>query len=101
MPTFETLPRFEIGWRSLTPEQQAVFRYVVLNAFAPDLTSPDRELRPELRVKPVAGHPDVFEMSWGEYGRAAFSYGGERVPGEPHIVWQQIAIISRLPNASP
>jgi len=30
MPTFETLPRFEAGWRTLTREQQATFRKVVL-----------------------------------------------------------------------
>jgi hypothetical protein len=91
MPTFETLPRFENGWRSLTREQQATFRKAVIDAFTQDLFSPDGEFGPELRVSPVPGHPEVFEMSWGEDGRAAFSYGSG--PGGPHIIWRQIAII--------
>jgi len=94
MPTFETLPRFEAGWQSLTREQQAMFRKIVLDAFTPDLTSADRRFRSELRVRPVPGHPELFEMSWGENGRAAFSYGIERIPGMTHIIWRQIAIVT-------
>jgi len=94
MSTFETLGRFETGWRSLTREQQATFRKTITDAFARDLASPDGKFRPELRVKPVPRHPDVFEMSWGEDGRAAFSYGSG--PGEPHIIWRQIAVLSAL-----
>ena len=44
MATFETLPRFEANWLALTQEQQATFRKVVLEAFEPDLTLPDRPL---------------------------------------------------------
>jgi hypothetical protein len=95
MPTFETLPRFETGWRSLTREQQATFRKVVIDAFTQDLLSPDGEFRPELRVRPVPGHPEVFEMAWGENGRAAFSYSTGT--GGPHIVWLQIAVITTRP----
>ncbi len=63
MATFETLPRFETGWRKLTREQQAAFRKAVLEAFEPDLMAPGRPLRPALRVKELAGHPGVFEMT--------------------------------------
>ena len=90
MPTFETLPSFEAGWRSMTREQQETFRKVVLEALAPDLATSGRSFRPELRVRPVFGHSGLYEMSWGNGGRAAFSYGTERVPGEPHLIWWQI-----------
>jgi hypothetical protein len=90
MPTFETLPRFEARWRTMTREQQATFRKVVLGAFTPDLLTPGRSFRPELRVKPVHENPGLLEMSWSEEGRAAFSYGAEHALGEPHVIWWQI-----------
>jgi hypothetical protein len=54
-----------------------------------------REAPPEfpgrLRVKAVAGHPGVFELTW-EYheGRATFELGPEQRPGEPHVIWRRI-----------
>ena len=76
MPTFQALPRFERDWKNLTRQQQAMFRKVVLEAFVPDLMAPDRPFRPGLRVKRVAAHPRVFEMTWDNDGRATFSYRG-------------------------
>ena len=67
-----------------------MFRKVVMEAFAPDLTAPDRPFRPRLRVKGVKAHPGVFETTWDNDGRATFSYGAERVPGQPHIIWRRI-----------
>ncbi len=90
MPTFETLPRFERDWKNLTAQQQATFRKVVTEAFVPDLTARDRPFRPGLRVKGVAAHPNVFEMTWDNDGRATFSYGEERVPGQAHVIWRRI-----------
>jgi hypothetical protein len=90
MPTFETAPRFEAGWRRLTREQQATFRKVVLEAFTRDLMTQDRSYRAELRVASIPGYPGLHQMSWSTEGRAAFSYGTERVPGEPHVIWWQI-----------
>jgi hypothetical protein len=90
MPTFETLPLFEAGWRNLTREQQEGFRKVVLEAFTQDLTAPGGSFRPELSVQPVLGHPGLLQLSWGAEGRAAFSYGAEQKPGEPHVIWWQI-----------
>jgi hypothetical protein len=90
MPTFEALPRFQKDWRNLTSQQPALFRKVVLDGFVPDLTAPDRPFRPGLRVKRVAAHPRVFEMTWDNDGRATFSYGEERVPGQPHVIWRRI-----------
>ena len=93
--TFETLPRFEAGWATLTQEQQAAFRRVVLEAFEPDLVVPDRPFRSALRVRQLVGHPGVFEMTWSNDGRATFSYGKERVPGQPHVIWRQIGSFAR------
>lgn len=90
MPTFETLPCFGRDWKNLTSQKQALFRKVVLEAFVPDLTAPDRPFRPGLRVKGVATHPGVFEMTWDNDGRATFSYGEEHVPGQPHVIWRRI-----------
>lgn len=90
MPTFETLAHFEAGWRTMTREQQAAFREVVLRAFIPDLIRPGRSFRPELRVRPIPRYSGLHEMSWSEDGRAAFSYGAERRLGGPHVIWWQI-----------
>ena len=90
MPTFETLPRFERDWKHLTAQQQATFRKVITDAFVPDLAAPDRPFRPGLRVKGVTAHPGVFEMTWDNDGRATFSYGEERITGQPHVIWRRI-----------
>jgi hypothetical protein len=95
MATFETLPRFEASWLALTQEQRAMFRKVVLEAFEPDLAVPGRPFRPALRVREMAGCPQVFEVTWSDDGRATFSYGAERVPGQPHVIWRQIGSFAR------
>lgn len=101
MPTFETLPRFERDWRKLTPEQKALFRKVVTEAFVPDLADPERPFRPGLRVKGVTAHPGIFEMTWDGDGRATFTYGEEKIAGQAHIIWRRIgthAIFSPPPG---
>lgn len=90
MPTFEWTPRFQRDLRKLTPQQRETFRKTVLEAFVPDLDSPDQPFRPALRVKGVTAHPGVFEMTWAPDGRATFSYGEERIPGKAHVVWRRI-----------
>ena len=35
MPTFETLPRFERDWKSLSAQQKAAFRKIITEAFVP------------------------------------------------------------------
>lgn len=94
MATFETLPSFELDWRRLTPEQQASFREVVLEAFEPDLAVPDHLFRPSLRVREITDHPGVFEMRWGDYGWATFSYGAEREHRQPHVIWREIGSLA-------
>lgn len=90
MPTFETLPRFERDWKGLSTPQRAAFRKTVKDAFVPDLMAPDRPFRPGLRVKGVTGSPGIFEMTWENDGRATFSYGPERIAGQPHVIWRRI-----------
>ena len=90
MPTFETLTSFELDWKKLTAQQHATFRKVVTEAFVPDLAAHDRPFRPGLRIKGVTAHPGVFEMTWDSDGRATFSYGEERIPGQAHIIWRRI-----------
>ncbi len=101
MPTFETLPRFERDWRNLTAQRRATFRKVIAEAFVPDLAAPDRPFRAGLRVKGVAAHPGVFEMTWDNDGHATFSYGEERIAGQAHVIWRRIgthAIFSPPPG---
>jgi len=93
MPTFETLPQFEAGWKNLTREQQARFRDVVLQALAQKHTVP-RSSHSAPAAREVASHPGIFEMSWSPAGWATFSFGAERVPGHRHVVWRQIGTIS-------
>jgi hypothetical protein len=84
------LPRFERDWKNLSIQQRATFRKVVMDAFVPDLTAPDRPFRPGLRVTGVTAHPGVFEMTGDNDGRAMFSYGEEQVPGQAHVIWRRI-----------
>ena len=95
MATFETLPHFEASWQKLTREQQTAFRTVVLEAFEPGLVAPHHPFRHTLRVRSVAGHPGLFEMTWDHNGRATFSYDPECEAGQPHVVWQDIVTIPR------
>ena len=37
--------------------------------------------RPGLRVEPVRGAPDLFEMTWAPDGRATFSWGEPVISG--------------------
>jgi hypothetical protein len=41
-------------------------------------------------VKGVQGHPGVYELSFGDGGRATFAYGDEVEPGEAHVIWRRI-----------
>lgn len=47
--------------------------------------------RPSLRVKRhQASGPGVYELSFGDGGRALFRRGDEVRPGDPHIEWLAI-----------
>lgn len=87
MPTYEYSTRFMREYRKLTPRQQQMF-WDAVRKFVHDLRAGD--LRAGLRIKPVSGHPGVFEMTWADDGRATFGYGDAVRRGEVHIVWRRI-----------
>ena len=72
-----------------------MFRKVALEAFEHDLVLPDRPfvLTYGLENWPVV--LELFEVTWSDDGRATFSYGAERVPGQPHVIWRQIGSFAR------
>jgi hypothetical protein len=88
MPTHDEDKRFRREFRRLTRDQRRAF-FATLVPFIEDLRSPGRNFRPGLRVKGVAGHPGIFEMTWAPDGRATFSFGEPITPGEPHIIWRR------------
>ena len=89
MPTNEVASEFFRDYARLTPAQRALFKQAV-RGFVENL-SKKRPFRPSLRVRGVQGHSGVFETTWDmPNGRATFSYGAERVAGEPHIMCRRI-----------
>jgi hypothetical protein len=87
MPTRDVLASFWRDWNGLSSDQQEAFLAAV-ERFVADLKA--GVLRSGLRVKGIRGAPGVFELTWAPDGRATFSYGEERRPGEPHIVWRRV-----------
>ena len=87
MPTRDVLASFWRDWNGLSSDQQEAFLAAV-ERFVADLKA--GVLRSGLRVKGIRGAPGVFELTWTPDGRATFSYGEERRPGEPHIVWRRV-----------
>ena len=92
MPTYETDDRFWHDWDRLSGAQQKLLKVAVLRLVA-DLKEMEAgrrsSLRPGLRVKGVKGARGVFEMWWAPDGRATFSWGAERRPGQRHIIWRR------------
>ena len=92
MPTYETDDRFRRDWDRLSGAQRKLLKVAVLRLVA-DLKEMEAgrrsSLRPGLKVKGVKGTPGVFEMRWAADGRATFSWGAERRPGQRHIIWRR------------
>lgn len=72
----------------LTPSQRAAFRRSV-SKFVEALRR-GGDLPKGLRVKPVAGHEGVWELTWAPDGRATFAYGEQQKIGEPHVIWRRV-----------
>lgn len=87
MPTWDKTDSFRHDYKSLTPAQRAAFKRAVAQ-FVADLKT--RNFRKGLRVKKMAGHIEIWEMTWADDGRATFEYGPPVAEGEPHIVWRRI-----------
>jgi hypothetical protein len=97
VPTFEWQERFSKDLARLDAEQRAAFKASV-GQFVEDLQR--GTFRKGLRVKTVQGSRGVWEMTWADDGRATFSYGPERLPGQAHIIWRRIgthATVFRAP----
>jgi len=88
MPTRAALASFFADYDKLTAEQKRQFR-TALALFIGWLAVGGEPPR-TLRVKKMAGHKDIWEMSWAGDGRATFEYGPEQLPGQKHIVWRRI-----------
>jgi hypothetical protein len=87
VPTHEEFERFLREYARLTAAQQQAFK-AAWRLFRRGLVS--RQISPSLRIKRVAGHPGIWEITWAPDGRATFEYGPSVRPGDPHIVWRRI-----------
>ena len=88
-PTFDAARRARREYRRLPRAQQLAFDQAV-QLFVRALRQRPPRFPPGLRVKGVHGHPGVYELSFGDGGRATFEYGDEVRPGEPHVIWRRI-----------
>lgn len=88
MPTYQRLPRFDVDWHNLDPDEQQRFR-VAVTRFVADLEA-GRPFRPGLRVKKVQTTNDIMEMTFSPDGRATWQFGTAVTPGQAHVVWRRI-----------
>ena len=92
MPTYDLSEVFRGDWDRLTKTEQKLLRVAVDKLIA-DLREMEAGRRSRFRwglgVKGVKGTPGVFEMRWAGDGRATFSWGAERRPGQRHIIWRR------------
>ena len=98
-PTFEAPSRARRERRRLSRAQRQAFDAAVREFVAALGTSPPR-FPSSLRVKGVQGHPGVYELSFGEGGRATFAYGDEVVPGQPHVTTSSPSCIVRVDDVN-
>jgi len=89
MPTFERSRRFVREYLALSREQRTAFKRALMVLIVA-LREKPAAFSPSLRVKGVQGHPGVYELSFGNGGRATFEYGDELRPGEAHVIWRRI-----------
>lgn len=89
MPTHAEEPLFQREFAPLPLARQRRFRRAV-KATVADLRV-GRPFRKSLRVRPLDGHPDIYEMTWEmPNGRATFHYSPSITAGERHVVWRRI-----------
>lgn len=88
MPTFEPTAVFWRDWARLTPEERAAF-LVMRDKLVDDLKAAGAA-RNSLRVREFASMPGWFEIRWSRDGRALFSFGEEKRPGEAHAIWHRV-----------
>ena len=88
MPTFEAQVRFLREYTKLPAEQRLQFD-AARRQFVLDIKA-QRPFKASLNIHQMSGYPGIFEMSWGQGGRATFAYGAEKIAGERHIIWRRI-----------
>src|SRR5690348_4838901 len=89
MPTHDELDQFLREFFALSHAQQRLFAKAVAK-MVEDMRAA-KPFRKSLRIKGVHGHAGIFGMTWEmPNGRATFSDGRERIPGEQHIIWRRI-----------
>jgi hypothetical protein len=89
VPTYEPSRRFFREFDRLSAAQQARFMGAVDQLVEALRTSPP-EFPAGLRVKRVLGTEEIWELTWAPDGRATFSYGGEQIAGDPHVIWRRV-----------
>ncbi len=94
MPTHEEPDRFRRDYDALTPAEKRAFK-IAVRKFVAGLRA--GAFPPGLRIKAVQGLPGCFELTWAGNGRAIWTYGPERVAGQPHIIWIAIGGHDILP----
>ena len=87
MPAWDQTDTFRRDLSTLTSTQRAAFAAAVTH-FAHDLQG--GVFRKGLRVKKVSDRDGVWEMTWADNGRAAFSFAEPVIEGEIHIVWRRV-----------
>ncbi len=89
-PTFEASASARRAYDKLPRRQQDAFDRAVKLLVAGLRDSPP-SYHPSLRVKRhQSSGPGVYELSFGDGGRALFQRGQEIRPGDPHIEWLAI-----------
>ena len=91
---YQEQPEFWADWEHLNHEHRRLFLRAVRamnEAYARRGASPLPRWPARLRIRPMAGHPGVWEMTWsfaGPDGRATFEL--VEVDGGPAIRWRRI-----------
>ncbi len=86
-PTFEASASARRNYDKLPRRQQDAFDRAV-TLFVAGLRDSPPSYHPSLRVKRhQSSGPGVYELSFGDGGRALFRWGEEVIAGEPHVEW--------------
>ena len=88
MPTWEKDSGFDRDHGRLSPADVGRLQ-IAVRKLVEDLNTESKSIRPGLRVKGVSGHPGVWELTWAPDGRATFSFGEPKRPGEAHVIWRR------------
>lgn len=88
MPTYFRPDRFIRDYAALSDDAKERFKLAVAK-FVEDLKR-DGTVRPSLGIKPLRSAPGIFEFHFDGDGRATFSYGDSKTPGDVHVNWRRV-----------